>query len=222
MIPVYRELVRLHRKGEAPLRRARIFLLDELRVPAGDPRSFRRFVETRLLGRVENPALVSSLAGDAPDPRRECARYERALARSGPVDLALVGVGPNGHVAYLEPGQALAPRTSVVRLSAATRRRLRDEGTAPVPREALTIGLETLLESRAILLVATGRDKAAAVAAALEGSVGPSCPASYLSLHPRLTVLLDRAAASRVGGGRRGAARSRPSAERPGGSRVVQ
>jgi glucosamine-6-phosphate deaminase len=196
-VPIYRELVRLHSAGRAPFRRAATFNLDELRVAPQDPRSFRSFMERHLFSKLERPLRrVDFLRGDAADPERECARYERELAREGPPDIALVGIGVNGHVAYLEPGTALVPRTSLVRLSAATRRDLAADGVRPVPREALTVGIETILSSREIVLVATGREKAAAVAVALEGPVTPRLPTSLLSLHPRLEVLLDRAAAS--------------------------
>lgn len=198
-VPVYRELARLHRAGRAPFRRATTFNLDELAVPAGDARSFRSFMERHLFSKVDLPAdRIRFLRGDAADPDRECARYERALAREGPADLALVGIGVNGHVAYLEPGRALAPRTSPVRLSASTRRGLAADGVRPVPRAALTVGIETILASKEILLVASGAKKARAVAAALEGPVTARVPASFLSLHPLLTVLLDRGAASRL------------------------
>ena len=196
-VPVYRNLALLHRAGRAPMARATTFNLDELRVTAGDPRSFRSFMDRHLFSRVDLPeSRIRFLQGDAKDPERECARYERQLVREGPPDVAFVGIGVNGHVAYLEPARALPPRTSLVRLSAATRRRLEQDGVRPVPREALTVGLETILACAAILLVATGRGKAAAVAAALEGPVTPRCPASYLTLHPGLSVMLDRAAAS--------------------------
>ena len=199
-IPVYRELRRLHAKGRAPLVLATTFNLDELRVASDDPRSFRSFMERHLFSKVGLPRnRIRFLRGDAPEPARECARYERRLAREGPPDLAFVGLGVNGHVAYLEPARALPPSTSLVRLSAATRRGLAADGVRPVPREALTVGLETILASKAILLVASGSKKARAVEAALRGPVTPRCPASYLSLHPRLTVMLDRAAAARLG-----------------------
>lgn len=198
-VPVYRELVRLHRAGRAPFRRATTFNLDELAVPPEDERSFRSFMERHLFSKVDLPAdRIRFLRGDAPYPERECTRYERALAREGPADLAFVGIGVNGHVAYLEPGRSLAPRTSPVRLSASTRRGLAADGVRPVPLEALTVGIETILSSRAILLVASGAKKARAVAAALEGPVTARIPASFLSLHPRLAVLLDRGAASRL------------------------
>lgn len=200
VVPVYRELRRLHAAGRAPMARATTFNLDELCVPSEDPRSFRSFMDRHLFSKVDLPRnQIRFLRGDAEDPARECARYERRLTRDGPPDVAFVGIGANGHVAYLEPGRVLAPRTSLVRLSSATRRALAGDGVRPVPREALTVGLESILASRAILLVASGSKKAPAVAAALDGPVTPRCPASFLSLHPGLSVMLDRAAAARLG-----------------------
>jgi glucosamine-6-phosphate deaminase len=197
--PVYRELVRLHAAGRAPFRRATTFNVDELRVPPGDPRSFRSFMEEHLFRRVDlDRRRIRFLRGDAPDPVRECARYERELQREGPAEVAFVGIGVNGHVAYLEPARSLPPRASLVRLSESTRGSLAADGIRPAPREALTVGIETILSSKAILLVATGRKKAAPVAAALEGPMTSRCPASFLALHPSLTVLLDRGAASRL------------------------
>lgn len=199
MQPVYRTLAELHRLGRAPFHRAVTFNLDELAVSPDDPRSFRSFMERRLFSKVDLPAAsIHFLRGNARDPARECSRYEEELARLGPPDLALAGIGANGHVAYLEPGASLPPQTSRVRLSAATRQALAADGTHPVPREALTMGIESILAARAILLVATGRSKAEAVAAALEGPVTPLCPASFLTVHPRLSVVLDAAAASRT------------------------
>ena len=195
MVPVYRQLGRLHRAGRAPFGRARVFALDEIAVPAEDPRSFRAFFERHLTSRVGLRAdRLETPRGDAADADAECRRYEQRLRRARP-DLAVLGIGVNGHVAYLEPGQALPPVTSAVRLSAATRRELAADGVRPVPAKALTVGIETILSARAILLVASGRRKAAAVATALAGPVTPRCPASFLLLHPRLTILLDRAAA---------------------------
>jgi glucosamine-6-phosphate deaminase len=196
MVPVYRELVRLHRAGRARFRRATTFNLDELAVAADDPRSFRAFMERRLFSRVDlPPGRVHFLRGNAKDRAAECERYEEELAAAGPPDLALVGIGANGHVAYLEPGASLAPRTAAVRLSAATRRSLAADGVVPVPAAALTMGIESILAARSILLVAAGAAKAEAVAVALEGPVTARCPASFLTVHPSLTVVLDVAAA---------------------------
>lgn len=199
MVAVYAELSRLHDAGRAPFRRAETFNLDELAVAASDRRSFRAFMEEHLFSRVDlPPARVHFLRGDAADAASECRRYEAELSEAGTPHVALVGIGVNGHVAYLEPGRSLPPRTSPVALAASTVRRLARQGLRPVPRAALTMGLETILEARAILMLATGKEKAPAVAAALEGPVTPRCPASFLSLHPRVTVLLDRAAASEL------------------------
>ncbi|MCA1582020.1 MAG: glucosamine-6-phosphate deaminase [Acidobacteria bacterium] len=199
MVPVYRGLVRRNGDGRAPFSRAATFNLDELAVSAADPRSFRAFMERHLFSRVDlDPRRVHFLRGDARGPEAECARYEDELARLGPAELALVGIGRNGHVAYLEPGRSLAPVTSPVRLSAATRSTLESDGVVPAPRRALTMGIETILSARRVLLVATGKSKATAIACALGGPVAASCPASYLSLHPRLTVLLDRQAAREI------------------------
>ncbi|HEV8611019.1 MAG TPA: glucosamine-6-phosphate deaminase [Thermoanaerobaculia bacterium] len=213
--PVYRELARLHAAGRASFRRTTTFNLDELRVAPGDPRSFRSFMERHLFSKVDvDGRLIRFLRGDTADPGRECARYERELRREGPPDVAVVGIGVNGHVAYLEPARSLAPTTSLVRLSESTRRGLAADGVRPAPREALTVGIETILSSRAIVMVAIGRKKAAAVAAALEGPVTPRCPASFLSLHPRLEVLLDRGAASLLTSARRRSPLARSSRRR--------
>jgi glucosamine-6-phosphate deaminase len=197
--PVYRELARLHARGGASFHRVTTFNLDELRVESDDPRSFRSFMERHLFSKVDlDRRRIRFLCGDASDPDRECARYERALAREGPPDVAFVGIGVNGHVAYLEPARALPPRTSLVLLSASTRRALAADGVRPVPREALTVGIETILSAKRILLVAKGGRKAKAIADALEGPVTPRCPASLLSLHPNLSVILDRPAGARL------------------------
>lgn len=199
MVPVYGALVRLHRAGKAPLARAATFNVDELCLPAVHPESFRTFMDRHLFRKVLlPPARIHFLRGDAPDAGREAVRYEKELRESGGADLVLLGIGGNGHIAYLEPGRALAPQTARVRLSASTRLGLAADGLRPAPREALTMGIETILSARQILLVATGRSKARIVARALSGRVTPRCPASYLTLHPRLTVILDREAASKL------------------------
>jgi glucosamine-6-phosphate deaminase len=199
MVPVYRELARLHRSGRAPFSRCSTWNLDELAVAPEDPRSFRTFMERHLFGQVDlAPGRIHFLRGDAPDRPRECRRFERDLAKAGRPDLALVGIGVNGHVAYLEPSSALPPRTSPVRLSASTRRRLAEDGLRPVPREAVTMGIETILQAREILLLAVGEEKAGPLAAALSGRITPRLPASFLSVHRRLTVFADKAAATRL------------------------
>ncbi len=124
--------------------------------------------------------------------------YERLIAKVGGVDLQLLGIGADGHVAFNEPGPSLASRTRIKTLTERTRAdnaRFFDS-LDEVPHHALTQGLATLLDARHLLLVATGEGKAEAVAAMVEGPLSASCPASVLQLHPRATVLVDAAAGS--------------------------
>ena len=124
--------------------------------------------------------------------------YERLLAEAGGIDLQVLGIGADGHLAFNEPGSSLASRTRLKTLTERTRRdNARFFGSPDeVPRHVLTQGLGTILEARHLLLLALGVGKAEAVAAAVEGPVTASCPASVLQLHPHATVLLDPDAAS--------------------------
>jgi glucosamine-6-phosphate deaminase len=134
--------------------------------------------------------------GNAPDPASEAARYEAAIAAAGGIGLQLLGIGRNGHLAFNEPTSSLGSRTRVKTLTEATRRA---NATAfaggEVPRFAITVGIATILSARTCLLVATGASKAPAVARMIEGPLGADCPATALQLHPRATIVLDRAAA---------------------------
>ena len=197
--PVYEALVQLR----PDFSRAHTFNLDEfLGLPSGDPRSFHAFMHRHLFSRVNVPARhVHFLDGAAKDPDAECARFERAIAAAGGIDLLVLGIGGNGHVGFNEPGAALVLRTHRARLTLATRRA--NAGpfggrVTSVPREALSMGMGTILAARAIVLVATGRSKAAAIRRMLDGRITPALPASFLQLHPDVRLVLDRAAAERL------------------------
>lgn len=197
--PVYKELVRLR----PDFSRAHTFNLDEfVGLPAQHRRSFRAFMDRHLFCRVNIPTgHVHFLDGAATDLEAECARFERAIAERGGIDLLLLGIGANGHIGFNEPGVALFARTHRARLTAATRRAnagLFAGRPAMVPREALSMGMGTILAARAIVLVATGRSKACAINAMLSGRITPSLPASFLQLHHDVRLMLDRAAASRL------------------------
>jgi glucosamine-6-phosphate deaminase len=129
-------------------------------------------------------------------PEGDGAGFERRILRLGGVDLQLLGIGRNGHLAFNEPGSPLDSRTRVVELSVTTRADNAAHVEGEVPTHAVTQGLGTILEARQLVLVATGAAKAEAVAAALHGPVTPECPASVVQLHPHSTVVLDRAAAT--------------------------
>ena len=202
-IPLYRELVRLHRGGRADFRRATTFNLDEfLGLDARDPHSYRAFMQRHLFDHVNlAPWRIQFLNGAARDVEWECRRYERAIDGAGGVDLQILGLGTNGHIGFNEPARALVARTHATRLKPATRRAnasFFDNRVSAVPREALSMGMGTILHAGRIVLLATGATKARCVQRMLEGPVTPKLPGSFLQLHRCAEIWLDRAAASRL------------------------
>lgn len=198
-VPLYRELIRRHRESGLSFANARAFLLDDyVGLPPDHPQRYATVIRRDLTGSVDLPPdALDWPHGDAADLPGECRRYEAAIAAAGGVDLQILGIGADGHLAFNEPGSSLSSRTRVKTLTARTRA---DNArffasVAEVPRHVVTQGLGTILEARHLLLVATGEGKAVPVARALEGPVSAACPASILQLHPRATVLLDPAAA---------------------------
>jgi glucosamine-6-phosphate deaminase len=198
----YAELARRVAAGELDLSSVRGFALDEyVRIPADHPQSYAAVLDrevTRPLGL--EPCAVRVPDGCAADLAAAAEEYERAIAAAGGVDLQLLGIGANGHIGFNEPTSSFASRTRVKTLAPRTRAdNARFFGSPDdVPVHCLTQGLGTILEARELLLVAQGRDKAAAVAAAVEGPVSSMCPGSALQLHPRATVVVDAAAAGRL------------------------
>ena len=203
-IPLYRELVRLSVAGRVDFSRATTFNLDEfVGFAAGDPRSYHAFMRTHLFSRVTF-ARTHVPNGAAVDLARECARYERAIARAGGIDLQILGLGANGHIGFNEPAPALHARTHRTRLSPATRRAnayLFGGRVSAVPHDALSMGMATILHARRVVLIATGAAKARCVKRMIDGPVTPALPASFLQLHRHAEVWLDRAAAARLSSG---------------------
>lgn len=195
---VYRALAERVRAG-LDVSRVRAFALDEyVGLGAEDPRSYAATLLdafARPLGLA--PSALHVPDGTRPDLEQACRDYERAIAEAGGVDVQLAGLGANGHLAFNEPGSALDSVTRVVALAERTRADNARFFDAPgdVPRRAITQGVATILRARSIVAVATGPAKAAALAAAVTGPIGPDCPASFLRLHPDATVYADPAAA---------------------------
>jgi len=184
------------REGITDLSHAVLFNLDEyLGIPPDHPQSFRRYMEEHLLRHVRVGTHHIPDA-NARDPEAECRRYEGLISAHGGIDLAVLGLGPNGHIAFNEPGTPFESATHVVTLSRETRLREapRFGGVEEVPEKAITMGIRTIMNARELLLLASGEEKAVAVQQALRGPVTPEVPASVLQLHPRLTVILDRKA----------------------------
>lgn len=203
-IEVYDGLARLVARGRLDFSRAVTFNLDEfVGLAPDDPRSYRAFMGRHLFDRVGLPRRRAHvLDGAARDLAGECARFERAIEAAGGIDLSLVGIGLNGHVGFNEPGPGLVAATHRVKLTSLTRRaNAKPFGGDPrrVPREALTMGIGTILGARRIVLLATGRSKARVVRRSIAGPVTTWLPASFLQLHADVEFVLDRDAASRLG-----------------------
>jgi glucosamine-6-phosphate deaminase len=199
-IPFYQQLIARSRAVDLDWSSVATFNLDEfLGIGADDRRSYRVFMERHLFDHVDVPSRrIHFLNGRARDVEAECRRYERAIRRAGGIDLQILGLGANGHIGFNEPGTSLIARTHRVRLRPATRRAnaaIFDGRAASVPREALSMGMATILHARRIVLLATGAAKARCVARVVEGPLTTRVPASLLQLHANAEIWLDRAAA---------------------------
>jgi glucosamine-6-phosphate deaminase len=202
-LQVYDELARRHRESGLSFEQARGFMLDEyVGLPADHPQRYRNVIEAEIASRVEWPAdQVLGPDGLADDIAAACEAYEEAIDDAGGVDLQILGIGTDGHIAFNEPGSSLASRTRIKTLTRQTRidnARFFDDDIDQVPRHCLTQGLGTIMEARHLVLLATGRHKAEAVHQLVEGPVSAMWPATVMQLHPHATVLVDDAAASRL------------------------
>jgi glucosamine-6-phosphate deaminase len=201
----YNELSALVERRYVEFHDVTTFNLDEfLGIPPSHPGSYRQFMEAHLFNRVDLPASqINFLRGDAPDPEAECDRYEQAIAAAGGIDVQIIGIGRNGHIGFNEPAPSLRARTHRVALRPETRRsNAALFGGVPeaVPREALSMGMATILQARAIVLLATGQTKASCVAQLLNGDITTELPASFLQLHSAVDIVVDAAAASEIPG----------------------
>jgi glucosamine-6-phosphate deaminase len=196
----YRELIRRHREDGLSFAGVRAFLLDEyVGLPADHPESYRSVIRRELTAHLDiADSDVHGPDGSHPDPLTAAREYEQRLRDGGPIVVQLLGIGANGHIGFNEPGSSL---TSVTRVKTLTEQTRRDNSRffdrpEDVPRHVITQGLGTIGRAQHLLLTATGSGKAAAVAAAVEGPLTASCPASALQWHPHATVVVDEAAAA--------------------------
>ena len=202
-VPVYAELGRLHAAAAIDFSQATAFAVDEfVGISRTHQGSFHRFICERFLAGVNLPMdRFYSLNGTAGNLDEECAEYDIAVTKAGGVGLQLLGIGANGHIGFNEPGTELIAHTHRVTLLDATRRAnaaLFDGDETRVPREALTMGLGTMLKAQAVILIATGYGKAEVIERLVRGPITTQLPASLLQTHRRVDVYLDRAAASRL------------------------
>src|SRR6476660_2043941 len=202
-LAIYDELAARCDAGLISFRQARGFTLDEyVGLPADHPERYRNVIDRVFVSRIDvAPRAVHGPDGLAADIRAACAEYETAIRDAGGVDLQILGIGTDGHIAFNEPGSSLGSRTRIKTLTMQTRMdnaRFFGGDVDAVPTHCLTQGLATIMEARHVILVATGRNKAEAVHHLVEGAVSALWPATILQHHPHVTVLLDDAAASRL------------------------
>jgi glucosamine-6-phosphate deaminase len=202
-LPIYDELVRRHVEEGLSFARAKAFTLDEyVGLPAEHPERYLNVIEHEIAERVDfAPGAVHGPDGLAVDLEAACAAYEEAISAAGGIDLQILGIGTDGHVGFNEPGSSLASRTRIKTLTEQTRSdnaRFFAGDIDAVPQHCLTQGLETIMQARHIVLIATGRAKANAIHQLVEGPVSAMWPATILQHHPHVTVLIDNAAASRL------------------------
>lgn len=201
-LEVYGELCRRHRDGGLSFAQASTFNLDEyLGLPIGHPQSYRHFMQTHFFDHVDIDIARTHFPDvHTIDSQAASSDYELQLQQSGGVDLQLLGIGTNGHIGFNEPGTAPDSLTRVVDLAPSTIRSNQRffESIDQVPRQAITMGIESILRARKIVLLATGVKKASAVAGAIQGPVTSDNPSSYLQSHADVHFVLDESAASEL------------------------
>jgi glucosamine-6-phosphate deaminase len=196
-IPLYRQLVAFHRQGLSFAGVTTVNLDEYVGLPADHPQSYRRFMQEHLFSPVDlPPSQVHVPNGMAEDLEAECKRYDAVLAVC-PIDLQILGIGRNGHIGFNEPDISLKPRTHVIQLTEDTVAANARFFSSPeeVPHLAITMGIQSILRARSIVLMAFGEDKADIVKQAVCGSVSTEVPASLLQMHPNVTVVLDAGSA---------------------------
>lgn len=201
-IPLYAELVRMHREEGLDFSKVVTFNLDEyLGLPPSHKQSYHYFMDQHLFRKVNiSPSNVHVPHGHTQHVLEFCEWYEQAIANAGGIDLQLLGIGADGHIAFNEPGSSLGSRT---RLKTLTEQTIKDnsrffDNLDEVPRFAITMGVGTILEAKQIVLIADGKRKADIVAEFIEGPVTAQVTASALQLHRHVTVILDEEAASKL------------------------
>src|SRR3954469_18852666 len=201
-IGVYRELIRMHCHEGLSFAQVVTFNLDEYYpMDPGSIHSYHRFMWENLFSHLDiPPANVHIPRGDIQrtEVEAECNRYEAAIRKAGGIDLQILGIGRTGHIGFNEPGSGAESRTRIVTLDLVTRKDTAADffGEENVPREAITMGVETIFEAREILILATGEHKADIVRRAVEGDVDHEVAATFLQRHPNTTFYLDEPAAA--------------------------
>lgn len=201
-VGTYKELIRMHKEEGLDFDQVVTFNLDEyIGLPPEHDQSYRYFMDQNLFNHInirkENTHIPDGLAKD---PEAFCEQYEEMIKEAGGIDIQLLGIGSNGHIAFNEPGSSLGSRTRIKTLTEQTRRDNARffEKFEDVPKYAFTMGIGTIMEARRIILLANGPNKAEAVAKTIEGPITAMVPATVVQLHRIATIIVEKEAASKL------------------------
>ena len=201
-IGTYKQLIEWYNKGDLDFAKVTTINLDEYKgLDPDNDQSYRYFMNTNLFDHVNiDKARTFVPDGLEPDPQKACAAYNEIIRSHGGIDLQLLGLGRNGHIGFNEPGAAFEKETHCVDLTESTieanKRFFASEDD--VPKQAYTMGVGTILRAKAILLVVSGKDKAEALNAVVNGPITPQVPGSVLRLHPNVIIVADEDALSEM------------------------
>lgn len=198
-IGTYKELIHLYKTGKVSFENVVTFNMDEyIGIPENHPESYHTFMWENFFSHINiKKENVNILNGNAPDPEEECRNYEAKIESYGGIDLFMGGIGPDGHIAFNEPGSSLSSRTRVKSLTTDTiiaNSRFFDNDINKVPKTALTVGVATIMSAKEVLILANGHNKARALYHAVEGAVNHMWTISVLQMHPKGIIVCDDAA----------------------------
>lgn len=196
---MYANLVEAYRQGRVSFRNVVTFNMDEyVGIPEEHPESYHSFMKRNLFDHIDCPQQnIHILNGNANDLEAECAAYEDAIRKAGGIDLFIGGIGPDGHIAFNEPGSSLASRTRIKSLTTDTiiaNSRFFDNDLTKVPRQALTVGVATVMDAREVMILVNGHHKARALQAAVEGPITQMWTVSAVQNHQHAIIVADEAA----------------------------
>lgn len=202
-IPVYKELIRMHKAGEISFENVVTFNMDEyVGLDENHTESYHYFMYDNLFNHINIPKKnVNILNGNAKDLEKECTDYEKKILKTGGIDLFLGGIGPDGHIAFNEPGSSLTSRTRVKTLRYDTivaNSRFFGGDLNKVPKLALTVGVGTVMDANEVIIIITGLNKARALREVVEGGISHMWTASILQLHQRGIIVCDEPATSEL------------------------
>lgn len=193
---MYKHLIKLYEAGKVSFRNVVTFNMDEyVGIPEDHPESYHSFMWKNFFSHIDiRPENVNILNGNAPDLAAECARYEAKIKNCGGIQLFLGGIGPDGHIAFNEPGSSLTSRTRKKELTTDTiiaNSRFFDNDVNKVPKTALTVGVGTVMAAKSVMIIANGYKKAPALRNAVEGAVSQMCTLSVLQMHRKAIIICD-------------------------------